>query len=81
MAIVRDGTPVRLASSSIVAGPAASASNKPTSLATNRCLAAMKPIATLMIGSGVTAAMVHSPNGWLNISMVSLVQSSVNATS
>ena len=55
MAIVRDGTPVWLASSSIVAGPAASASNKPTSLATNRGLAAMKPIAIFMMGSGVTA--------------------------
>ena len=60
MAIVRAGTPVRPASSSIVAGPAASASNNPTSLATNRCLAAMKPMATFMMGSGVASAMVYN---------------------
>ena len=43
-------------------------------LATNRCLAAMNPIATLMIGSGVTAVMVHSLNSGLNILTVPLAR-------
>ena len=38
--------PVELDNSSRIAGPSASCSNNPTSLATKRCLAAIKPLAT-----------------------------------
>src|SRR5690349_4707929 len=47
--------PVLPASSSSVTGPAASPANSPTSLATKRCLAAMKPLAISKITSGVMA--------------------------
>ena len=46
-------SPVRAASASSRRGESASASNRPSSLAANRCFAAMKPAAMRMIGSGV----------------------------
>lgn len=47
---------MRFARSSSFAGPLASASNSPSSLAANKCFAAIKPIAIFRMGSGVTAA-------------------------
>ena len=59
----RGVSPVRSASASSVAGASASASNRPSSLAANRCFAAMKPAATVMIGSGEWRVMVSSGVG------------------
>src|SRR5512132_2168279 len=52
MRVVRAGRPSRFASSSRLAGPPASAVKRPSSAAANRCLAAMKPLATRNRGSG-----------------------------
>src|SRR6185437_3578655 len=57
IANVRDGMFIFSSSSAILAGPAASASNKPTSFAAKRCFAAMKPMAIFMMESGVTSGM------------------------
>src|SRR5438094_203592 len=61
MPAVRRGMPHVAASSSSVAGPCARPANNPISLATNKCFAAMKPMAIRMIGSGVTSAITCLP--------------------
>src|SRR4029450_10940338 len=48
---------VWVASRSSGAGPSASAAKSPISLAINRCLAAMKPVASWKIGSGLMSVM------------------------
>jgi hypothetical protein len=48
-----------LESSCRLAAPDDNASNSPISLAAKRCFDAMKPMATFMIGSGVTTGMAR----------------------
>src|ERR1700712_4308209 len=61
MPAVRSGMLHVAASWSSVAAPCARPVKNPISLATNKCFAAIKPMAILKIGSGVTSAMTCLP--------------------
>src|SRR5262245_46914800 len=65
---VRDGVPVLVASSPRLAGPRASTSNTPISVAAKRYFAAMKPMAIFIMGSGVTD--MNPSAGWYNLGLL-----------
>ncbi len=67
--VARAVSPVRAARPCRSVGPSPNASNKPSSLAAKRCLAAMNPDASCMIGSGLGRSWSVSAEVWAVIVM------------